>query len=272
MTRVPSARDPRLWRPADLAGRHARRPNRPGNRSDDHAEPHPAGGAPRRHAARRERLPAQPRDRSDRLPHGRRPVRDPGHPAIARPRLRRGARLRWALPSTPARSAWRWRASLVAFFSRRIRRRAGIAISLALLSIPTALLATAPDLATFTALRVVQGVFMSAAFTLTLAYLGERCSAERCRRRARRLRHRQCREQPVRPPALGRLSPTISGLATNFYVFALLNLSGAVLVWFWLGRTPVDDWPRSMNRPRRSRPGPSTCATRRCAAASPSAF
>ena len=66
---------------------------------------------------------------------------------------------------------------LVAFFSRRIPRRMGIVASLALLSIPTTLLATAPDLATFTALRVAQGVFMSAAFTLTLAYLGERCSA-----------------------------------------------------------------------------------------------
>ena len=53
----------------------------------------------------------------------------------------------------------------------------GIVVSLALLSIPTALLATAPDLATFTALRVAQGVCMSAAFTLTLAYLGEHCSA-----------------------------------------------------------------------------------------------
>ena len=57
----------------------------------------------------------------------------------------------------------------VAFFSWRIDRRRGIVASLALLSIPTALLATAPDLTTFTALRVAQGVFMSAAFTLTLA-------------------------------------------------------------------------------------------------------
>ena len=38
----------------------------------------------------------------------------------------------------------------VAFFSRRIDRRRGILASLALLAIPTALLASAPDLATFT--------------------------------------------------------------------------------------------------------------------------
>src|SRR4051794_13674179 len=46
---------------------------------------------------------------------------------------------------------------LVSLFSRRIDRRAGILISLALLSIPTALLAVAPDLTTFTILRIAQG-------------------------------------------------------------------------------------------------------------------
>ena len=66
---------------------------------------------------------------------------------------------------------------LVALFSRRIDRRRGVLLSLALLSIPTGLLAVAPGLASFMALRVAQGVFMSAAFTLTLAYLGENCSA-----------------------------------------------------------------------------------------------
>src|SRR5207244_6358510 len=64
------------------------------------------------------------------------------------------------------------------FFSRRIDRRLGILLSLALLSIPTALLASAPDLTTFALLRIVQGVFMATAFALTLAYLGEACSAE----------------------------------------------------------------------------------------------
>ena len=42
-----------------------------------------------------------------------------------------------------------------------------------LLAIPTALLALMPDLATFAALRLMQGVFMSAAFSLTIAYLAE---------------------------------------------------------------------------------------------------
>jgi MFS transporter, YNFM family, putative membrane transport protein len=65
----------------------------------------------------------------------------------------------------------------VAFFSRRIDRRRGILVSLALLAIPTALLSVAPDLMVFTALRVIQGLFMATAFILTLAYLGEQCSA-----------------------------------------------------------------------------------------------
>ena len=45
-----------------------------------------------------------------------------------------------------------------------------------MLALPTALLAIAPNLAAFTALRVAQGLCMAAAFTLTLAYLGEHCS------------------------------------------------------------------------------------------------
>ena len=65
----------------------------------------------------------------------------------------------------------------VALFAQRIDRRLGILISLALLSIPTALLAVAPDLTTFTLLRIAQGLCMASAFTLMLAYLGEECSA-----------------------------------------------------------------------------------------------
>src|SRR5512134_1347527 len=65
----------------------------------------------------------------------------------------------------------------VALFSRHIDRRLGIFVALALLSIPTALLAAAPDLTTFTLLRVVQGLCMASAFALTLSYLAEHCSA-----------------------------------------------------------------------------------------------
>ena len=86
-------------------------------------------------------------------------------------------------------------AGLASAFSEAIGRRRGILVSLALLAIPTALLAHAPNLAVFARLRVVQGLFMATAFTLTLAYLGEH-TARRSRRRLRRLHHRQRREQP----------------------------------------------------------------------------
>src|SRR4029079_5485979 len=66
----------------------------------------------------------------------------------------------------------------IGFFSASIDRRLGILASLVLLAIPTGLLASAPDLATFTLLRVAQGLCMAPAFTLTLAYLGENYSAE----------------------------------------------------------------------------------------------
>src|SRR6516165_7545040 len=61
---------------------------------------------------------------------------------------------------------------VVGLLSPHIDRRLGILRSLALLAIPTSLLAVAPDLTVFTALRVAQGLCMASAFTLTLAYLG----------------------------------------------------------------------------------------------------
>ncbi len=125
----------------------------------------------------------------------------------------------------------------VALFSRRIDRRLGILLSLACLSIPTALLAIAPDLGVFTALRVVQGLFMSAAFTLTLAYLGEQCSAKDAAGA-----FAAYITGNVASNLVGRLvSAGVAdhlGLAWNFYVFAGLNLAGAALVCFTLRRTP----------------------------------
>jgi len=119
----------------------------------------------------------------------------------------------------------------VALFSARIDRRAGIMWSLFLLSIPTLLLAQAPDLATFTILRVCQGVLMAAAFTLTLAYLGERCSM-----RAAAGAFAAYITGNVASNLVGRLLAAglvdQFGIATNFYVFAALNAAGGVLVFF----------------------------------------
>jgi predicted MFS family arabinose efflux permease len=125
---------------------------------------------------------------------------------------------------------------VVSLFSRRIDRRKGVVISLALLSIPTALLSIAPDLATLTALRVVQGLLMSAAFTLTLAYLAENCSA-----RASGGAFAAYITGNVASNLFGRLiSAAVAdqyGLSGNFLLFAALNLAGAVLAFASLRRT-----------------------------------
>ena len=124
----------------------------------------------------------------------------------------------------------------VAFFSSRIDRRRGILASLILLSIPTALLAIAPNLAIFTVLRIAQGLCMLTAFALTLSYLAERCSAsDTAGAFAAYITGN------VASNLVGRLMSAALvdhlGLAGNFYVFAALNLAGAVLVYFTLGRT-----------------------------------
>ncbi len=124
----------------------------------------------------------------------------------------------------------------VAFFSRRIDRRRGILISLTLLSVPTALLAVAPDLTTFTLLRIAQGLCMSTAFALTLSYLAEHCSAEDTAGA-----FAAYITGNVASNLFGRLiSAALAdhlGLAGNFYFFAALNLAGAVLVYYTLART-----------------------------------
>ncbi len=126
----------------------------------------------------------------------------------------------------------------IAFLSQRIDRRSGILISLALLAIPTSLLAVAPDLPTFTALRIAQGLCMAAAFTLMLAYLGEHCTAAESG-----AAFAAYITGNVASNLFGRLmSAAVAdhfGLATNFFVFAGLNLSGALLVYLTLDRTPL---------------------------------
>lgn len=128
---------------------------------------------------------------------------------------------------------------VVALFSRRIDRRRGILWSLILLAIPTALLAVAPNLAVFATLRVIQGLFMASAFTLTLAYLGEQCTAaDSAGAFAAYITGN------VASNLVGRLvSAALAdhfGLELNFYAFALLNLAGAALVYFTItGATPM---------------------------------
>jgi predicted MFS family arabinose efflux permease len=137
---------------------------------------------------------------------------------------------------------------VVGFFSRLIDRRLGILASLILLAIPTTLLATAPDLPTFTLLRVLQGLCMASAFALTLAYLGEQCSATDAGGA-----FAAYIAGNVASNLIGRLvSAAVAdrlGLAANFYFFALLNIAGAVLVYFTIHRVqPMQAMP-SMRSP-----------------------
>jgi len=124
----------------------------------------------------------------------------------------------------------------IALVSPYVDRRQGIWISLVLLAIPTALLGSMPDITTFTLLRVAQGLCMSSAFTLALAYLAEQCSAQDAASAAAAYITGN-----VASNLLGRLmSAAVAdhlGLAANFYVFAGLNLAGALLVYLSLERT-----------------------------------
>jgi predicted MFS family arabinose efflux permease len=121
-------------------------------------------------------------------------------------------------------------ALFVGVASSKIPRRTGILLSLALLSIPTALLATAPTLSVFALLRVLQGVCMSSAFALTLAYLGEECSLVDSSGAFAAYITGNVASNLVGRLIAAAVSETL-GLATNFYLFALLNLAGAILVY-----------------------------------------
>jgi YNFM family putative membrane transporter len=121
---------------------------------------------------------------------------------------------------------------------RKLERRSGIWLSLALLAVPTCLLAYAPNLTTFALLRVVQGLFMATAFTLTLTYLAERCSkADAAGALAAYV------TGGVASNLVGRLvAATVTGAAgtdANFFLFAALNLAGAAIAWFALTHTPA---------------------------------
>jgi predicted MFS family arabinose efflux permease len=123
----------------------------------------------------------------------------------------------------------------VGFFSPHIDRRAGILVSLLLLAIPTSLLAVAPGLAAFTILRILQGLCMASAFTLTLAYLGEQCNAMDAGGA-----FAAYITGNVASNLIGRLiSAAVTdslGLGANFCLFAVLNLVGALLVYFTIKR------------------------------------
>jgi len=141
---------------------------------------------------------------------------------------------------------------IVALVSHRIPRRTGVWVALAVLAVPTTLLAFAPNLAVFTGLRIVQGLFMASAFTLTMAYLAERGTAEET---AGALAAYVT--GAVASNLVGRLVASAvashAGLAVNFYVFAGLNLAGAALAFASLKAARLEPIAAGAGRPALAR-------------------
>jgi predicted MFS family arabinose efflux permease len=127
----------------------------------------------------------------------------------------------------------------------RLGHRSTVTAALALLAIPTAGLAFAPDLTHFAVMRVIQGVCMATAFSLTMAYLGEtfRCSGTAVALGAYVTGN-------VGANLFGRLlSATVAshlGLQGNFFVMAALNLAGACLVFVTMRGMRAKDEARGM--------------------------
>ena len=123
---------------------------------------------------------------------------------------------------------------LVGAFSATVERKGAISKSLLLLSIPTALLAFAPDLTTFAVLRVLQGLFMASAFTLTLTHLAERCEFRTASALAAYV------TGAVASNLIGRLTAAfvaeLVGAEHSFLFFAALNIFGAGLIAVTLHR------------------------------------
>ena len=117
---------------------------------------------------------------------------------------------------------------LMGAFSGSLERKRAIALCLLLLSVPTALLAFAPNLTIFATLRVAQGLFMAGAFTLTLTHLAERCEVRTAHALAAYV------TGVVASNLIGRRTAafvaSLVGAEQSFLFFAMLNLAGAALV------------------------------------------
>jgi len=128
---------------------------------------------------------------------------------------------------------------LVGAFSSRVERKCAVSLSLLILAVPTAALAFAPNLTTFALLRITQGLFMAAAFTLTLTHLAERCE----RRTATALAAYVT--GVVASNLIGRLTAAfvagLVGAESSFLFFAGLNVAGAALAATALTRNQPEE-------------------------------
>lgn len=133
---------------------------------------------------------------------------------------------------------------VVAALSRRLDRKRGIWLSLLILAVPTLLLAFTENIVLFGLLRVIQGLCMATAFTLTLTYLSEQCSIT-----AAAGAMAAYITGNVASNLFGRLvaAGIADGLGVElaFIAFATLNLAGAGLAYWYIGsssgRLPATD-------------------------------
>ena len=146
----------------------------------------------------------------------------------------------------------------VAWFADRIDRKRGIWLSLSLLAIPTTLLAFTKDTTLFAVLRIAQGVFMAAAFTLTMTYIAETMS-----RRAAAGAMAAYITGNVASNLFGRLMAAsladVVGISGSFLGFAALNLAGGYIAYRYLVpamppapacASPLAAWKHHLSAPR----------------------
>jgi predicted MFS family arabinose efflux permease len=124
----------------------------------------------------------------------------------------------------------------LAFVGGRINRRAGATICLVLLALPTTALALVDNLSAFSALRVLQGLFMASAFSLTMAYLAERCTAAQSATTLAAYITGAVASNLIGRFVAATLTEAV-GVQANFIFFAVLNLAGAALVAAAFART-----------------------------------
>ena len=99
----------------------------------------------------------------------------------------------------------------------------------------------------FTILRIAQGLCMASAFALTLAYLGEQCSSMDAGGAFAAYITGNVASNLIGRLVSAAVVDTL-GLASNFYFFALLNLAGAVLVYFTIQRVkPMHAMPTAQS-------------------------
>jgi predicted MFS family arabinose efflux permease len=130
---------------------------------------------------------------------------------------------------------------LAGAFTGAVERKRAISLSLLLLSVPTTMLAFAPNLQVFALLRVVQGLFMATAFTLTLTHLAERCEVRTPAALAAYV------TGAVAANLIGRLTAalvaSLVGAESSFLFFAALNVAGATLCALALTRNAPEPMP-----------------------------